>query len=66
MPEQCVALIDEIVEIRKSKGWTQQDLAKACGLTQSVIARIERKKSIPTLATFQKIILAMGKTLYVG
>lgn len=66
MSEQCANLIDEVTKIRKSKGWTQQDLAKASGLTQSVIARIESKKSIPTLATFQKLILAMDKTLYIG
>lgn len=65
MPEQCAALINAIVEIRKSKGWTQQDLAKACGLTQSVIARIESKRSVPTLATFQKIVSAMDKTLHI-
>lgn len=62
MPEPYVVLIDK-VELRKSKGWTQQDLAKACGLTQSVVARIESGKSVPTLVTFLKIISAMDKTL---
>lgn len=62
MPEPYVVLIDK-VEFRKSKGWTQQDLAKACGLTQSVVARIESGKSVPTLVTFLKIISAMDKTL---
>lgn len=32
MPEQCARLIDELIELRKARGWTQQDLAKACGL----------------------------------
>ena len=32
-------------------------------LTQSVIARIETKKSTPTLATFQKLVSSMGATL---
>lgn len=44
MPEQCARLIDELIELRKARGWTQQDLAKACGLTQSVVARIESKE----------------------
>ena len=40
-------LIDEVVTHRKQHGFTQQQLAKACGLTQSVIARLESKKVIP-------------------
>ena len=54
MPEQCARLIDELIELRKAKGWTQQELARACGLTQSVIGRIESKKSVPTLVTLQR------------
>ena len=66
MPEQCARLIDELIELRKARGWTQQDLAKACGLTQSVVARIESKKSVPTLVTLQKIVSALDATLCVN
>ena len=66
MPEQCARLIDELIELRKGRGWTQQDLAKACGLTQSVVARIESKKSVPTLVTLQKIVSALDATLSVN
>ena len=66
MPEQCARLIDELIELRKARGWTQQDLAKACGLTQSVVARIESKKSVPTLVTLQKIVSALYATLSVN
>lgn len=66
MPEQCARLIDELIELRKARGWTQQDLAKACGLTQSVVARIESKKSVPTLITLQKIVSALDSTLSVN
>lgn len=65
MPEQCAALIDELVALRKEKGWTQKDLSAACGLTQSVIGRIESKKSVPTLVTLQKIVEALGAVLTV-
>ena len=65
MPEQCAMLINDIVEARKARGWTQQELAEACNLTQSVIARIENKKSIPTLTTFQKIVFALGKSIVI-
>ena len=50
------SIIDSIVETRKEKGFTQKELAATCGLTQSVIARIENKKSIPMLTTFCKIV----------
>lgn len=66
MPEQCARIIDELIELRKARGWTQQDLAKACGLTQSVVARIESKKSVPTLVTLQKIVSALDATLSVN
>lgn len=63
MCESCSKLIDQAIALRKSKGWTQHDLAKASQLTQSVIARIETKKSTPTLTTFQKLVSSMGATL---
>ena len=66
MPEQCARLIDELIELRKAKGWTQQELARACGLTQSVIGRIESKKSVPTLVTLQKIVAALEAILSVN
>ncbi|MBS6700838.1 MAG: helix-turn-helix transcriptional regulator [Clostridiales bacterium] len=66
MPEQCARLIDELIELRKAKGWTQQELARACGLTQSVIGRIESKKSVPTLVTLQKIVAALDAILSVN
>lgn len=65
MPEQCAALIDELVDLRKAKGWSQKELSAACGLTQSVIARIESKKSVPTIATLYKIVTALDASLSV-
>ena len=56
-------LIDQLIELRKAKGWTQKDLSSACGLTQSVIARIESKKSSPTIITLEKIVSALNATL---
>ena len=53
-------LIDELVAIRKAKGMTQSDVSSASGITQSVVARIEKKKSIPTMATFCRLVNAVG------
>lgn len=58
MPE-CVAVINTLIDQRKEKGMTQKDLAKASGLTQSVIARLESKKAIPQLDTLLKVVDAL-------
>ena len=65
MSDQCAVLIDSIVKLRKEKGWTQKQLSSACGLTQSVVARIESKKSVPTIATLYRIVDALGASLTV-
>ena len=63
MSNENMDLIDQLIELRKAKGWTQKDLSSACGLTQSVIARIESKKSSPTIITLEKIVSALNATL---
>lgn len=60
VPECCVSIIDELIKQRKLKGMTQQDLAQAAHLTQSVIARMESKKVIPQLDTLLKVVSALG------
>lgn len=39
---------------------TQKELAKASSLTQSVIARLESKKTTPQLDTLLKVVIALG------
>lgn len=60
MPDYCANIIDCLVEQRKVKGMTQNELAKATNLTQSVIARMESKKTIPQLDTLLKVVMALG------
>ncbi|MCC8126024.1 MAG: helix-turn-helix transcriptional regulator [Clostridiales bacterium] len=60
MPEDCAFIIDLLIEQRHSKGMTQQELAHAACLTQSVIARLESKKTMPQLDTLLKIVNALG------
>lgn len=59
MPENCTAIIDRLIEERRSKGMTQQELATAASLTQSVIARLESKKATPQLDTLLKVAAAL-------
>ena len=47
MNENCSVIIDRLIEERHKKGMTQQDLAKAASLTQSVVACFESKKATP-------------------
>lgn len=65
MSEKCAAIIDMLIEQRKERGMTQDDLAKATDLTQSVIARMESKKAMPQLNTLLKVVTALGCTLKV-
>lgn len=59
MSENCTAIIDRLIEERRNKGMTQQELAKAACLTQSVIARLEGKKTTPQLDTLLKVAAAL-------
>lgn len=65
MPDSCSIIIDRLIEQRHNKGMTQQDLAKAACLTQSVIARLESKKATPQLDTLLKVVAALGCNLEV-
>ena len=55
MPESCKIIIDRLIEQRHNLGMTQSDLAKATCLTQSAIARLESKRTIPQLDTLLKV-----------
>ncbi|MBQ7302657.1 MAG: helix-turn-helix transcriptional regulator [Clostridia bacterium] len=59
MAERCAIIIDRLIEERHHRGMTQQDLADAANLTQSVIARLESKKATPQLDTLLKIASAL-------
>lgn len=60
MSESCAVIIDKLIEQRHNQGMTQNDLAKAACLTQSVIARLESKKAMPQLDTLLKVASALG------
>lgn len=50
---------NKIRELREAKHITQEDLAKAVGMMRSNISRIEAAKHRPTLATMEKIAMAL-------
>lgn len=63
MSENCVSLIDRLIEQRRRLGLTQQQLAQASNLTQPAIARLESKSSTPQLNTLLRVADALGCSL---
>ncbi len=53
-------LLNKLVETRKNKKITQEELAKKIGVTQSAIARFESKANSPRLDTVLEIAEALG------
>lgn len=45
----------KIVEIRKKKGWSQSDLARASGKDRQAIEKLENGKVNPTLYSLSEI-----------
>jgi len=52
-----------IREARRRAGFTQAELAKRVGTSQPAIARYERARSMPDLATLYRIVEACGLEL---
>lgn len=48
-----------IRQIRKAKGWSQDELAKKCGISMSFLGHIERGTRIMSLETFVSICRAL-------
>ena len=60
-----VAIIGEIVKARTEQGISQRDLGEMSGVSQPVIARMEKGSTIPQIDTLLKILIPLGKTLAV-
>ena len=48
-----------IRQVRKAKGWSQDELAKKCGISMSFLGHIERGSRIMSMETFSNICLAL-------
>ena len=49
-----------IRQARKTKGWSQGELAKQCGISMSFLGHIERGTRIMSLDTFVNLCVALG------
>lgn len=58
-----IDVLKKITKLRLERNWTEYELAKYSGLTQSTISTWYRKNQIPTLPTLEKICKGLGITL---
>lgn len=56
-------ILKEITRLRLERNWSEYELAKNSGLTQSTISTWYRKNQIPTIQTLDKICKGFGITL---
>jgi putative transcriptional regulator len=42
-------ILNRVKELRNSRGWTQEELAKAVGVSRQSINSIERERYVPSL-----------------
>ena len=51
-------VVNRVKELRTERGWTQEDLARATGVSRQSINSIERNRYVPSLAlalTFARV-----------
>ena len=56
-------LSEKIIELRKAKGMTQEELADRCELSKSFISQLENDYTSPSIETLNDIVTALGTTL---
>lgn len=56
-------MINKIKELRKAKGYRQEDLAEALGVTRQTIIAIENNKYNPTLELAMKMARYLNTTV---
>jgi transcriptional regulator with XRE-family HTH domain len=54
---------DSIRKIRQTKGLSQGEMQKRTGILRSYLSRVENGHTIPSLATLQRLAVAMEVTL---
>ena len=61
-----VALIGELIKARNERGVTQKQLEEMSGVSQPVIARLERGATSPKISTVLKLLAPLGKKLAIA
>lgn len=59
----CMDVLDRLKLLLQERGWTEYRLAKESGLSESTIANIYRRNSVPSIFTLQSICDGLGISL---
>ena len=65
-PAENVAIGEAVMSARAEKGFTQKELAKASGINQADISKIEKGVANPTVTTLKRIASALEMKLQVS
>ena len=57
------AIIQAMIDARKSKGITQKELSERTGIAQGDISKLENGNANPSIKTVQRLASAMGMSL---
>ena len=60
------ALGRSVRQLREQQGWSQSELAREAGMTQSAVARFEAGGTVPTLPVLERLARALGVELAVS
>jgi DNA-binding XRE family transcriptional regulator len=63
---QTQDMLDDLLELRKRKGMTQQDIAETIGVTRTAVTAFERYASDPKLSTLIRYAMAVGARLNIA
>ena len=63
---QTQDMLDDLLELRKRKGMTQQDIAETIGVTRTAVTAFERYDSDPKLSTLIRYAMAVGARLNIA
>jgi transcriptional regulator with XRE-family HTH domain len=58
-----VKIAQRIIELRKSVGWSQSELARQSAVTSAAISQIEKGNRIPSLTVLKKLAIALNVNL---
>ena len=61
-----VQLAVAVAQLRERRGMSQRDLARATGMKQPQIARLEKGEQLPTLDTLGRLLGALGGRMEMG
>lgn len=54
---------ERLRQLLNERGWSEYKLAKRCGLSESTVANIFRRNTVPSIATLETIYSGFGITM---